>query len=264
MKKVYFNLTLVALCLVTLTSCNRKFNFVTKGLPETDSSYLVTTDGKHINASIIEVSRSGKLTVDGQERSLDDLSAIKSKKMYFGVKEGDVYAGEVYGKICLLYKMEMGTSYVGSAANTPGYGTGYTPGYGTGYGGAPGMSGYQRTVKKVEYLQKRGSTDIDRFNAGTLVDYVSDNEAALSKAKGGRTWQIASYVPAAGFAGGVIWTFVDLLKGSKTDDVTPNLGPPLLLAGVSLPVYIVTGSVANHKLHKAIKIYNSTPNDAAQ
>ena len=201
-------------------------------------------------ATIIEARTNNKVKVDGQERDLDGITAIKAKKMYFGVKDNELYAGEIYGKICLLYKVEMGTAYM--------------PGQRSGFGDAPGMPGYQRVARKVEYLQKLGSADIDKFNAGVLVDYVSDNQAALAKANGGKAWGLVSYVPAAGFAGGVIWTFVDLLKVSKTDGATPNLGTPLLLAGASLPVYFITAGISNHKLHKAIKIYNSTPNDAAQ
>ncbi len=240
MNKFYSFFALTAFCLLTLTSCSRKFNFTTKGLTETDSSYLVTTDGKHIDASVIEVRTNNELKVDGQVRSLDDLSAIKSKKMYFGIKDGNVYAGEIYGKICLLYKMEMGPMT-------------YSQG---GYGGVGNGGTWSQHPSKVEYIQKKGSADIDKLNNATLIDYVSDNDGALSKAKGAKTWQLVSIVPAVGFAGGIVWSFVDLLKLAKTTGETANLGPPLLLVGVSLPVYIATTVVANHKLHKAIKIYN--------
>lgn len=257
MKKFYFNLTLVALCLVALTSCSRKFNFVTKGLPNTDSSYLVTTAGKRIDASVIEVKTNNKLTVDGEPYSLEDLSIIRSKKMYFGVKDGELYLGDTYGKICILYKMMYGSSYQANSRTASGGFSG---------NGTPGQ--YNSTVTKVEYLQKRGSTDIDKLNAGTLIDYVSDNEQALALAKGGKIWGIATYVPFAGFAGGAAWTVARLAKYGEADNTqgqaSLNVGAPLLVIGASLTAFWITSSVSYHKIHKAIKIYNSTPNDVAQ
>jgi hypothetical protein len=248
MKKNFYYLLLIVVCLLSLTSCSRKFNFVTKGLPSTDSSYLITKEGKQIDATTIDVWPE-KIMVDGVRYPKDKVANIRSKKMYFAVNNDVIYSCEIYGKICVLYKVEMSSTYSAGGAGFGGYSGG---GYGGGMGG-----GYHTTAVKVPYLEKLGSTEIDRMNPSTVVDYVADDDAALAVAKGGKTWHIISYVPAAGFAGGVIYTFVLLAKLNKSpDSATPNFGPPLAIAGVSALAGYITNGISKHKMYKAIKIYN--------
>lgn len=232
MKQFYLSTLLIISVCIGLTSCNPKYRFVTRGLREVDSSYVINKQGKRIDAANIEV-RQTTLTVDGKPTSLDGLSAIKSKKMYFVVNDGTLYFGEIYGKINMLYKLV----YVST----------YTAGTGAG-------SGYHQSRQKVYYLQKDKSATIDKLNKGVLFDYLADNEDALSKAKGAYAWRYGSYAGLAGFATGVIWTGVNLLNAK--DGATPKLGAPLILAGVSYPTYIVAAAVSSHKLKKSIVIYN--------
>jgi len=259
MKKTCLNLVLLTTCLLILTSCSRKFNFVTKGLPNTDSSYLVTTDGKRIEASAIEIKTNNKLMVDGQAHSLDDLSAIKSKKMYFGVKDNKVYAGESYGKICVLYELVYGSSYQPNTRMASG-----------GYAGNGTPGSYVSSTTKVEYLQKLGSSEIDQLNLGTLIDYVSDNDQALAVANSAKPWKTINTVSFYGFLGSVAYGTVVAIHNGKTapiDGVQPaqtSYTVPLLAAGATLVIDLISGSIENHKIRKAIKIYNSTPNTTAQ
>lgn len=243
MNKNYFNLLLLAGSLSVLVSCSTKFHFVTKGLPEQDSSYYVTTAGKRINANDIEV-RPRKVTADKQIISLDSISAIKSKKMYFSVSDGTLYLCEVYGKINLLYKLVNSMEYV----------------QGSNMGGGFGTTGsYQSRVQKVYYIQKLGQPDIDKLNHANFISYVSDNAEALQKARGAYGWLYGSYVGDAGFIGGTIYTFYALLKTAKSNDGStsgPSIGTGLVIAGLSIPPIIVCGAIYHHKLMKAIKIYN--------
>ena len=250
MKKNYFKLLLLACCLLILASCSTKFRFVTKGLREQDSSYYITNNGKRVNATNIEV-RPRKVTVDKQIISLDSITAIKSKKMYFSVSDGTLYLCQIYGKMNLLYKLIHTTEFV--------YGTNTVGGFGaTGAYGSMGGS-YQPRVSKVYYIQKAGSTDIDRLNHANFISYVSDNDEALKKARGAYGWLYGNYVAEAGFTGGIIYTFVALFRTKQNNDGTvtsPSFAPGLIAIGLSIPPMIVCSSIYHHKLMKAIKIYN--------
>jgi len=255
MKKLYFNLAIMALCLSVFTSCSHKINFVTKGLPNTDSSYLVTTEGKHIDASVIEVKKNNKLFVDGQERSLDNLSAIRSKKMYFGVKDDHLYFGESYGRICVLYELVYGTMYQPNARMASGGFTG---------NGTPG--GYTSTTTKIEYLQKLGSSDIDRLNVNTLIDYVSDNEEAVAIAKSAKTWRTVSNISLIGFIGSGVYGSIVAFKnrGDHSDVNPPSINAALIAMGSTLGVDIIAATIEGHKTRKAIRIYNSSTSEPTQ
>ncbi|RKR81120.1 hypothetical protein BDD43_1264 [Mucilaginibacter gracilis] len=246
MKRICLNTLLFIITVLCFTSCNPKYRFVTHGLREVDSSYVITKKGERINAASVIVKRR-TLTVDGKEMSLQGLSAIKSKKMYFVINDDELYFGEIYGKINMIYKIVYGYSYNGGAA----YGTGGVAG--SGYGGVSG-NGYQRNATRVYYLQKQGSADIDKLNKGVLLDYLSDNDEALHKARGAYAWRYASYGAAAAFATGVVLTGVNLINSK--DGSSHPIGTPLAIAGAALPVYFVTSGIADHKIKKAIYIYN--------
>ncbi len=258
MKKLLFNSLLVAGGLLALTSCSRKLNFVTKGLPNADSSYLVTTDGKRIDAITIEVNSNNKLLVDGHERSLDNLSAIKSKKMYFGVSGSHMYYGESYGRICVLYEFVSGSSYM---ANTR-MGNGNFSG-----DGSPGS--YTSTTTKLEYIQKLGSAHIDPLNIGTLTDYVSDNDEAAAMAASAKSWQKISRVSFFAFLGSGVYTaVVSIANQGKTDasgnHVSPSITGPAIALGTTYGVHLIAGSIQSHKIRKAIRIYNNATSETAQ
>jgi hypothetical protein len=246
MKQFYLRFLFVIATVLSLTSCNPKYRFVTKGLREKDSSYVINSKGERINAAEVVVRRK-TLTVDGKEMSLGGLSAIKSKKMYFAVSDGKLYFGEVYGKINMLYEVKYDVMYTNNGfAGGNSYAGG---GYGL-HGGS-----YQTTARKVYYLQKQGSANIDKLNRAVLMDYVADNEDALRTAKASYAWKYGSYIPALGFVTGVVWAATKAVN-NKDNSGSASLGAPLALAGISLPLYLISGNLANHKLKKAIYIYN--------
>jgi hypothetical protein len=239
MKKIYFNLTLIALCLFVLTSCSSRYRFVTKGLSETDSSYLITKAGKRIDANEIVV-KPRKLKVDGQTYPIGDLSVIKSKKMYFVIHDGKLYLTEMYGKINLLYTLSYTTTY-----STSNYAAG---------SGMSGMNNMSTTnVTKSYYLQKQGSATVDRLTRGTFLDYVSDNPDALAKAKAHYTWQYTTYVSFVAGAASMIY----LVKSVDSNSTFSSLQKPLGALVGSFVLHGVLSSIADHKLHKAIEIYNT-------
>jgi hypothetical protein len=168
--------------------------------------------------------------------SLDELSAIKSKKMYFAVSDGKVYMGDIYGKINLLYTMSYSHSYSSGMAGVNG-----------------GMaSGSTSTVSKSYYLQKQGSDVVDKFNRTTFLDYVSDNEDALIKAKAHYIWTYTSYASFAGYIGGAIY----LISAVNKDGGSGNYGKPIAIVVGTAVLHGVLTSIADHKLKKAIYIYN--------
>jgi hypothetical protein len=245
MKKLYFNLMLMASFVLLFTSCSSRYKFVTEGLPEKDSSYVVTTSGKRVDATDIVV-KPNKLTVDKQIYSLDSLTAIKSKKMYFAVNDGKLHLADMYGKINLLYTLS--------------YGTSYTPGYAGGGGSMGGMSGshgsYQTTVTKTLYLQKQGSTDVDKAKHSVVISYLSDNEEALAKVRGSYAWTYVGYAGWVTAATGLILCFATAAKNANTDSPGKSLGLPLSLLGGGFVGFAVSSSISNHKFKKAFKIYN--------
>ncbi|MEO6522602.1 MAG: hypothetical protein ABIN91_13040 [Mucilaginibacter sp.] len=227
MKQFYLSTLLIIFVFIGLTSCNTKYRFVTRGLPDADSSYIVNKRGERIDATKIEVRRN-TLTVDGEEMKLDGLTAIKSKKMYFVVNDGRLYFGEIYGKINLLYTIS------------------YTHTYGS--GSNPGTT----TTTKRYYLQKQDSEAVDQLTKATFLEYVGDNEKALSLAKAHYIWNYTSYVSFGGFiVGGVL-----LVKALGPDKTFKDYTAPLALAGGTFILHGVLTGISNHKLKKSIEVYN--------
>jgi len=240
MKKIYLNLLLIISFLFVLSSCTTRYKFTTKGLNETDSSYLVTKEGKHISANDIAVRPSG-VKVDNKYYPMGDIVAVKSKKMYFVMDGGTIYLTEIYGKINLLYTLSYNHTN----------GTGSFAGAGMGMnGGTPSST----TVSKNYYLQKQGSNNVDRLTRATFLEYVGDNEEALSMAKAHYIWNYTTYASFAGFGVGAIL----LVKSVAADNGSGNYKGPLLLIGGSAVAHVVLGSIANHKLKGAILTYNNS------
>lgn len=228
MKHIYLSIVLICTLFIGLTSCNTKYRFVTKGLPETDSSYIVNNEGKRIDADKIEV-RQKTLTVDGKETSIDGLLGIKSKRMYFVVNDGKLFMTEIYGKINLLYTVT------------------YTHTYST--GSNPGTT----TKTKNYYLQKQDVPEVNKLTHATFLEYVGDNENALRLAKSHYIWNYTSYVSFGGFiVGGVL-----LVKALGPDKTASDYAAPLALVGGSFILHGVLTSIADHKLKKSIEVYNA-------
>lgn len=239
MKQIYLNVIFVVLAIVCLTSCKGpKYSFVTKGLSETDSSYVIKKNGQRVNASNIVV-RPRELTVDGQKMSTGDLSVIKSKKMYFIVDGDNLYLTEVYGKLKLLYTLSYTYNY--SANN-----------YASGNRGASGMS--STTVNKSYYLQKEGIPGVVKLTRSSFLEYVSDNDDALAKAKAHYIWNYTSLASFSGFVVGTVY----LVSAVTKDNGSGNYAAPISILLGSYLLHGVLTSVADHKLHKAIAIYNAT------
>ena len=242
----------MALCLFMLTSCGVRYKFKTEGLTEKDSSYLVTRSGQKIEAAKIVV-KTTKVKVDGQEYPTGDLKAIKSKKMYFVVNKGEVYAVEMYGKINLMFQYSYGTSYSPT----------YTPG--TSAYNVFGPGGSHQVLIKNYFLQKRDSTDIVDASHAHYIDYVSDNEHALRIARGSYGWRYANYAAAGVFAVGTLYYGLKLYQVSQNSDAQIGSGSyGLLAAGAAIPVYIATHIIANHKFNRAIRVYNKEALSAAE
>lgn len=239
MKQLYFNSIIASVLLLVLSSCSAKYNFVTKGLPEKESIYIVTTKGQRIDATKLSLKRK-VLTVNDSVYPLEKVSAIKDKKMYFAVNEGKLYQGAIYGKINLLYT-------VSNFYSGPVYGpasVGYAGSYG--YNSAAAIPHSTTTY----YLQKQGQPDVDYMKHRNFIDYVSDNPDALRKARASYLWNYASYGLGATAIAGLLYS-VKLKDSNPAGSSTAGT-----IAGIAFPMLFITMSISNAKTRKAIKVYN--------
>ncbi len=250
--KILTNLMFMVACAVLLTSCGTmkgSYDFRTAGITHTDSSYLITASGRHVDATNIDV-KPGKVTVDGKPYPLDSISSIRSNKMYFGVRDRTIYLGEFYGKINLLYQLVSVPTYA-------------TP-YGQGAMYAPGGAFYNsmvtgHTTQRKYYIQKRGSTTIDRMTTGAVVDYVADNDEALQIARGARSWKRVYLASWAGIIAGSVWAFKNVF--STGTDASGHIkpvnftGPSIVLVG-AVAGATVSSYIYNPRMLKAIDVYN--------
>jgi hypothetical protein len=247
MYKLFINLIILSVCTVFLSSCAtvKSYDFKTAGIRNSDSSYFVTKSGEHINVPNIDV-KPGKVTVDGKPYPLDNVAAIKTKQMYFGVSDGKILLGESFGKINLLYELITVATY------------------GSPYGSVPGSPSYNsmvtgHTTHKKYYIQKSGSTDIDRMTVGTVMDYVSDNEEALQVATGARNWKRGYLASWAGLIGGSIWGFKNVFstETNASGSIKPvSFTGPLAVLIPSLAGATLTSYMYNTRMLKAVEIYN--------
>lgn len=234
-------------CALFLTSCGtvKSYNFTTGGMRGTDSSYLITASGRHVDAAHIDV-KPGKVIVDGKPYRLDSISSIRSKQMYFGVKDGKILLGESLGKINILYQKFS------------------VPTYGSPYGSVPGSASYNtmvtgHTTEKRFYIQKAGSLVIDKMTPGIVVDYVSDNDEALQVAIGARNWKRGYWASWAGLGVGSFLGFKSVFS-TETDasgSIKPvNFTPTLIILVPSVLGATLTSYMYNTRMMKAVEIYN--------
>ncbi|MBW4889174.1 hypothetical protein KXQ82_05580 [Mucilaginibacter sp. HMF5004] len=248
MTKLFTNLIIMSMCVAFLTSCStlKNYDFKTAGIAATDSTYLVTPEGTRVNASTIEVNPN-KVTVDGKPYPLDGIAYIKTKQMYFGVHDKKILLGEVYGKINVLYQL----------VSTPTYGSS-TP------NAAPGSFGYHNMVtghntSKKYYIQKNGSTIIDKMSPGIVLDYVSDNEEASQVAIGARNWKRGYLASWAGIVAGTVYAFKNLFTTETTasGSIKPvNFTGPFIVLGASVTGATLSSYMYNTQMMKAVEIYN--------
>jgi len=249
MTKLFTNLTTISLCTVFLASCGtvKSYHFKTDGV-RGDSSYLVTASGRHVDVADIDV-KPGKVTVDGKPYPLDSISSIKTKGMYFGVSNRKLLLGESYGRINLLYEL----------ISTPTYGSPGGPG-----NNIPGSPMYNsmvtgHTTQKKYYIQKSGSTNIDRMTVGTVIDYVSDNEEALQVAKGARNWKRGYLLSFTGIVAGSIYAFNNVFSsGIDANGHTKSVSfaAPIAILIPSIAGATLSSYKYNTQMLKAIEIYN--------
>ncbi|WP_139113152.1 hypothetical protein [Mucilaginibacter sp. PPCGB 2223] len=213
-----------------------------------DSSYLITTSGKRIDAATIDV-KPGQLTVDGKPYPLNDVSSIRSKKMYFGVSNGMLYQGESVGRINVLYDVMEVPTY------TPTYGT---PGYG--YGATSSALPTGHTTTRKYYIQKRGSSRIDKMTVGIVADYVADNPEALAIAKGAKRWKAGYLASFGGIGVGAVAAFASIFGSGGTDASGRVKEPSIVGPGIVCTVSLVAAEVSyvtyNVRMIKAIEVYN--------
>ncbi|WP_448702097.1 hypothetical protein ACFGVR_07355 [Mucilaginibacter sp. AW1-3] len=239
----------ISLCTVFLASCGteKSYHFKTNGV-RGDSSYLVTASGRHVDVTNIDV-KPGKVTVDGKPYPLDSISSIKTQGMYFGVSNRKLLLGESYGRINLLYEL----------ISMPTYGSPGGPG-----NNIPGSPMYNsivtgHTTQKRYYIQKSGSTDIDRMTVGTVIDYVADNEEALQVAKGARSWKRGYLLSLTGIAVGSIYGFHNVFStGTDANGHTKStsFAAPLAIIIPSIAGATLSSYKYNTQMLKAIEIYN--------
>jgi hypothetical protein len=234
---------------VFLASCGtvKSYNFKRGGTLMGDSSYLVTASGVHIDAADIDV-KPGSVTVNGKPYPLDDLSAIRSKGMYFGVSDKKIYLGEFYGKINILYQL----------INVPTY-SNYGPNSGMSNSAFGNTMVTGHTTQRKYYIQKSGSTNIDRMTVGTVIDYVSDNEEALRVAKGAKNWKTGYLLSWAGLAAGTIYGFKSVF--STQTDASGSIKPVSFAGATAVLIPSLAGATVssymyNNRMLKAVEIYN--------
>jgi hypothetical protein len=237
MKKLYFNLLALLCCSVMFTSCKIHYKITTSGLPETDSSYLVSRNGVHTPVKKVDV-QPDRIIIDGKERSVYDLKGVKYKNRYYSIVNGTIYGTEIYGRVNLLYTME-----VGLAQNS-------------------NNAGSHSVVFKNDFLYKTDSTEVVEATKLNYYDYLSDNEKALRRIHGSYNWSHVRTGSTIAFGAGVLGLFGGLLytatHNSPGNDNTAGIigGSGLALAGVSIPTFIIAHIMSTHKAKKAIKIYN--------
>ncbi len=227
MKNIYFRALSPILCIILLTSCSPRF--VTKGIIDTESNYIVTSDGKKVEANVIKIENTDGVTVDDKHYSLDELSAIKQKNQYYGVSEGKLYQGFIYGKVMVVGQVGFDLSYTPPTAGSPG-----------------GSSSHPRMFY---FIQKAGQPEIVPLTGKNLVNYVEDNPDALRKARAAKIYSTLSIVSI--FTGTVGLTTAILAKN------IPLQGPIGFIGLISLPLGVLAIPIGNHKIHKAVQIYNS-------
>jgi hypothetical protein len=244
MKKLFINLMILSTCAVFLSSCGtvKSYDFKTTGIANSDSSYFITKSGEHIDVPNIDV-KPGKVTVDGKPYSLDNIVAIRTKQMYFGVSDGKILLGESFGKINLLYQL----------ISVPTYGSPAGPG-----NNIPGSPMYNsmvtgHTTQKKYYIQKAGSIDIDRMTVGIVMDYVSDNEEALQIATGARNWKRGYLASWGGIIAGSIYAFKNVFS---MDSKGVSFTGPLIVLIPSIAGATLTSYMYNTRMLKAIEVYN--------
>lgn len=230
MKKNHLNLIVIMVCTFSFCSCSTQTHFVTKGLPEKDSLYIVTNKGARINANAISLKKK-VLTVDNTVYPLEGVSQIKVKKMYFSVKDGELYRGQIYGKINLLYTISSGMTYTSGPVGSP-------------------QTGYNSSSSVAYYLQRQGQPEIDKMKHKTFIEYVQDNPLALQKARASYLWTYFSYTAALSTVAGALYSF------SKRDTNPSASKTAAIVAGISFPLVLVSMHISNHKTKKAIVVYN--------
>lgn len=98
------------------------------------------------------------------------------------------------------------------------------------------------------YLQRQNSSEIDFLTNKNLIDYTADNAVAVRKAKAAKIWHIITYTTAATSIVGL--TSAIFLTSSGKGSFAGAIG------AASLPVFLVSMPVGNHKTKKAIRVYN--------
>jgi hypothetical protein len=227
MKKTYPHFLMPLLCLFLLSSCKSQFNFVTRNLPEVDSSYIITKRGKRINAEKI-ILNSERFSVDNKKYALDTIAVIKSKKRYFVRQSGKLYQTAIYGKINLLYSIDF-TSFSGTGTS----------------------SGHSNANKT--YLQKQGSNQINEFNKEIFYEYVADNPEALKAAHAHYIWQNATWLT---FAAGTA-SFIYFSGSLDGQNVFSSLAKPSLFVAGAIALHVVINKISDSKIRKAILIYDT-------
>ncbi|MFI5160197.1 MAG: hypothetical protein ACHQHN_02925 [Sphingobacteriales bacterium] len=216
MNKFYLPLCLFGAFL--LTSCSP--HLVTQGIKDKTSNYVVTTDGKKINASSV-IFNTSTVAADTANFSIKNISAIKVGPAYYGVKNGVVYDGVYYGKLMLL-RHYWGTSY--------------------------DMNTHMSHPIYAYYLQKEGQSEIVDMTGGSVIDYVQDNPLALRKARAARIYSTVNTVS-------VFTTIVGL--GCVFLPYSSKIRNPAVTIGLfSMPTFLITLPIGPHKRYKSIIVYN--------
>lgn len=214
MKKIYASF----LCLALFASCSPRL--ITKGITDTKSNYVVTTDGKQINAASVKL-RPDTVSADGASYALNNVSGIKIGQAYWGVQDGGLYDGVYYGKLMLLKRFD---------------------------GEVFDMNTHTSHPKYSYYLQKQGQSEIDNFSIGTLIDDVYDDPLALRKARAARIYKDLMYTSFGTALAGLSCVFLPYSSHIRSTAVTVGL--------FSLPVFFISIPIGSHKAYKSILIYN--------
>jgi hypothetical protein len=225
----YSILLAVAGILMSASFSSCSFRMRAQGLPEKTSTYVLKNDGKRIDATKVSVSR-GTVYVDNAKYPASDILAVKDKNHYTVISGNEEYQCIMYGKLNLLAKYGgMSYGYTSSSSmGGPGSGMGYRPSY-------------------SYFLERNGSKTIDYFSPGALMDYTSDNAAAYTKARAAKIWRIAAV---AGLSTFIVGLTTSVLTQGKVRDISATAG---LFA---MPIGFISMPISNHKLKKAIRIYN--------
>ncbi|HWD88995.1 MAG TPA: hypothetical protein VG367_12760 [Mucilaginibacter sp.] len=206
--------------LFLLTSCSP--HFVTRGIKDKTSNYVITSDGKKITARSLSFDNNAA-RADSTTFRLKSISGIKDGQAYFGVKNGVIYDGVYYGKLIILQR------YMGYTIN-------YSP------------TNHSQTPNYSYYIQKEGQPEILDFTGKNLVESVRDNPLALRKARSARIFSTISITTAATTIVGLGCVF--LPYSSKIRD------PAVTIGLYSLPTFLITLPIAAHKKYKTVIVYD--------